>query len=820
MPWSPVAGLVPQYQKSDGTLASGYYLKFYQEGTTTPFSMATDDTGGTLLAKCALNSSGEPINGSSDPFIPHVDQDYKPVLYKNATDADNNTIASAQWNVDVVPRMTMANEISSNLKISNSIILFETVAAMVASTGLSVGDHVKTLGYLSLGDGGGNEYDVVASGTGTADGGEYIDLATHQAKGLFVDSNNSVKQWGANDDGTTTDDTTAFQNAMNKSSTSGMPLIIPKTVNGFYLESQLALPSNLSVFGYGYNSLVLCKTNVAETYFFRADSKENILLQDFRIRSDSTNGNRAFVRHVGFNYATNNKVNGVFYNDCTNVKCIGLYGEFLNRGLQTESCRDIIMNDNIVKYCENRAMSHNQSNRIEIISNFLYMCGQSMGLGFPNSSDLVVNGNFIWNPEYTGINPGGADDLNARGIEIVGNTVCGQDVVNLEKGAIDANISGNLIYVAADAATNGNGISVLNNQNNDFSAEITINGNKIRALGYSSIVSSSSGSTITTTTSHNLTTSDHVYFLDTNLPDIEGRLVQVISTPTATTFTTSYTPASSLTGIVVSMDGSSLKYANGIFVSASFASSKGKNVSITSNNIVDAKSAGTVSGNTSELMDGFLVANNYAFCEDGFSIARCKNGKISGNYFQNSSPSMTSGDHGFDMLGSLTNVVFEGNTTQGFSDHYFFDSGASCTNVLIRPAMMFNHPGGGGNSNSLTTNSIANPPFMFFIAEAGTARPNQTISGGAITCISDKMEIDTEGSAPTDDLDTINAGSAPIGLMIRIQALSSTRTVVVKDNTGNIQASADFTMDHENDRMMLDYNGSNFIELARSDNDT
>ena len=98
--WTPIAGTLPQYQKADGTLASAYYLKFYVAGTTTPLSMATDSTGATTLAKCQINSSGYPINGSSDPFIPHISQSYKIVLYKNSTDADNDTTANADWVLD------------------------------------------------------------------------------------------------------------------------------------------------------------------------------------------------------------------------------------------------------------------------------------------------------------------------------------------------------------------------------------------------------------------------------------------------------------------------------------------------------------------------------------------------------------------------------------------------------------------------------------------------------------------------------------------------------------------------------------------------
>jgi hypothetical protein len=62
--------------------------------------MATDSTGGTTLAKCQINSSGYPINGSGDVFIPHISKDYKIVLYKNSTDADADITGNAEWVVD------------------------------------------------------------------------------------------------------------------------------------------------------------------------------------------------------------------------------------------------------------------------------------------------------------------------------------------------------------------------------------------------------------------------------------------------------------------------------------------------------------------------------------------------------------------------------------------------------------------------------------------------------------------------------------------------------------------------------------------------
>ena len=59
---------------------------------------------------------------------------------------------------------------------SIDFVFFDTVADMVASANLEVGKKVKTLGYFSAGDGGGNTYLVVAGGSGTHDDGSFIDL--------------------------------------------------------------------------------------------------------------------------------------------------------------------------------------------------------------------------------------------------------------------------------------------------------------------------------------------------------------------------------------------------------------------------------------------------------------------------------------------------------------------------------------------------------------------------------------------------------------------------------------------------------------------
>jgi len=91
------------------------------------------------------------------------------------------------------------------------------------------------------------------------------------------------------------------------------------------------------------------------------------------------------------------------------------------------------------------------------------------------------------------------------------------------------------------------------------------------------------------------------------------------------------------------------------------------------------------------------------------------------------------------------------------------------------------------------------------------------ISGGVITPTRSIIDVATEGGAATDDLDTINNGIKSRLLIIR--ADSSSKTVVLKNGTGNLKlAGADFSLDHQNDRIVLIGDTNKWIELSRSDN--
>ena len=78
--------------------------------------------------------------------------------------------------------------------------------------------------------------------------------------------------------------------------------------------------------------------------------------------------------------------------------------------------------------------------------------------------------------------------------------------------------------------------------------------------------------------------------------------------------------------------------------------------------------------------------------------------------------------------------------------------------------------------------------------------------------------VDTEAAAATDNLDTISGTSLRRGQLLVVMAVNTARTVVCKDGTGNLKLAGDMTLDNTEDTLTLMYDGSNWVELARSNN--
>lgn len=92
-----------------------------------------------------------------------------------------------------------------------------------------------------------------------------------------------------------------------------------------------------------------------------------------------------------------------------------------------------------------------------------------------------------------------------------------------------------------------------------------------------------------------------------------------------------------------------------------------------------------------------------------------------------------------------------------------------------------------------------------------------TIASGVITVTQTRHLVDTQGSAATDNLDTINGFVEGDWLML--QCVSGSRVVVVKHNTGNIYTAdkADISLDDPRKVLFLLYDGVKWSEVSAGD---
>lgn len=98
-----------------------------------------------------------------------------------------------------------------------------------------------------------------------------------------------------------------------------------------------------------------------------------------------------------------------------------------------------------------------------------------------------------------------------------------------------------------------------------------------------------------------------------------------------------------------------------------------------------------------------------------------------------------------------------------------------------------------------------------------------SIASGVITITTGYLEVDTEGAAAADDLDTITIGVMASGVaigegsIIVLQSANASRVVTVKNGTGNITLNhGDCALSATSQRLVLLYSGSAWVEVARS----
>ena len=107
MSYSPIAKIIPQYENYPN-----WWLKAFEQGTTTPLSMATDAAAATLASKFELNSYGFIRTAGGANVIPYIDVAYDLWLFPTAAEADANDTSSAIMmadNIDNTPSIDLSN---------------------------------------------------------------------------------------------------------------------------------------------------------------------------------------------------------------------------------------------------------------------------------------------------------------------------------------------------------------------------------------------------------------------------------------------------------------------------------------------------------------------------------------------------------------------------------------------------------------------------------------------------------------------------------------------------------------------------------------
>jgi len=194
MSYAPIAHTIPEY---DRTLYANWWLKAYEQGTTTPLPMATDAAAGTTLAKAKLDAQGFPITSGSVRFIPFIDGYYDLFLFPTEEEADANITVNA---------IQFADNLNADPFSSGVDKYYDTLDLAVADiASISIGD-VIILKERTSGNGGGARWDAVDATTVTENGFDIVTGNANVSLQLMIGDVIDYLQIGGNPDGITLND--------------------------------------------------------------------------------------------------------------------------------------------------------------------------------------------------------------------------------------------------------------------------------------------------------------------------------------------------------------------------------------------------------------------------------------------------------------------------------------------------------------------------------------------------------------------------------------------------------------------------------------
>lgn len=158
---------------------AGAQLFFFDTGTSTPRDTFSD--------QAATTPTTNPVIAGGDGVFPDI---WIAGLYKVVLRDKNNVQI---WEADPISEVPTSLNLASNYK-----RIYSNVASFVSDHTLILGERIQSTGYFSGTDGGGGTYEIVSGGTGTNDGGRFINLDNGFQAKLIIDEGNTIdiRQYG------------------------------------------------------------------------------------------------------------------------------------------------------------------------------------------------------------------------------------------------------------------------------------------------------------------------------------------------------------------------------------------------------------------------------------------------------------------------------------------------------------------------------------------------------------------------------------------------------------------------------------------------
>jgi hypothetical protein len=469
MAWLPISGIVPQATES-GNQADGMVLKFYENGTLTPLTVATDSTGATTTTEFVLDAQGY-TTLSTVKVIPHVDQVYKVALYLDQTDADADDTGSAVFVINGVNVGNFASVSFANYSNLND--------AIIATFG-NVGDFITT-GEYNAGTGvGGGKYEIVAADPGY----NLINPAKTDGSGYFLQLIGlpSLEQAGADPLGIN-DSTLSMHDIINAgfmvtSESNGEFLLSSASQDSF---SKIDMEGPFTIKGDGYNTTTIFDTCLDFRFV-------NISCKEMKSLMENDGSSAALTQHI-------TKLH-ILDNDFSDMNYITSVSTFAATSANV-TAKNMKINNNTVTDCGGGFYVRTNIFGYEANFNTFRDIGVPRNVGIPNESVIGLSlgrgtltaeatstaqgqGDISGNKFYDFTNnstsgAGGATNfiqMHGNGVHITGNT--GNRLSSSEEpsGAIDqegiywkglnCTISNNTLVDAGDneGAIKGKGVAV------------------------------------------------------------------------------------------------------------------------------------------------------------------------------------------------------------------------------------------------------------------------------------------------------------------------------------------------------------------------